>query len=181
VSGRPETGAPDEAKRTAAAPTGAINLAPLPKDRLDLIADFELPSEQHQFAYPPVRALAEAKGRRDGHLIQENDRVVGFFGIDPDYADAHDFAEPGSIGVRMFSVDHRHQGRGIASAACRQFADYLPQHYPQAHTCYLTVNHRNPGAKAVYLKSGFTDTGEDYLGGASGPQYIMRLDLSGRR
>lgn len=156
-----------------------VTLAPLPKDRPELIADLDLPPEQHQFASPPRVALTNGKGRRDGHMILEGDRVVGFFGIEPDYPEVHDFAEPGSIGLRMFSVDYRHQGRGIASAACRQLADYLPRHYPQAHRCYLTVNHRNPGAKAVYLKSGFVETGEDYLGGASGPQYIMRLDLPG--
>lgn len=160
---------------------GRITLAPLPKDRPELIAHLDLPPEQHQFASPPRVALTNAKGRRDGHMILEDGKVVGFFGIDPDYADAHAFAEPGSIGVRMFSVDYRHQGRGIAGAASRLLAGYLPQHYPQVRTCYLTVNHRNPGANAAYLKGGFTDTGEDYLGGGSGPQYIMRLDLTGHR
>lgn len=154
-----------------------ISLAPLPDDRRDLIAHLTLPPEQYQFSTPPLRALEEAKGRRDGHMILEGDRVVGFFGIDPDYAQAHEFAEPGSIGVRMFSVDHAQQGRGIASAACRLLGDYLAAQYPDVATCYLTVNHRNPGARAAYLKGGFIDTGADYLGGGSGPQHIMRLPL----
>lgn len=156
-----------------------VTLAPLPKDRPELIADLGLPPEQHQFASPPRVALTSAKGRRDGHMILEGDRVVGFFGIDSDYPESHDFAAPGSIGLRMFSVDHRHQGRGIASAACRLLAAYLGQRYPQARACYLTVNHRNPGARAAYLKGGFVDTGANYLGGGAGPQHIMRLDLAG--
>ncbi len=121
--------------------------------------------------------MAEASGHRDGHLIWEGDRPVGFFAIDPDYSEGHDFAEPGTIGLRMFCIDTHHQGRGLATQASRALAAYLSDHYPGAAAVYLTVNHRNPGAKAVYLKGGFTDTGEDYLGGAAGPQYIMRLPL----
>jgi len=155
-----------------------VTLSPLPAGRVDLIADLTLPPEQHEFSAPPAQALAKARGRRDGHLIREGDHTVGFFGIDPDYPEAHDFAEAGSIGLRMFSIDHRHQGRGIASAACRLLRDYLRQEYPQAHACYLTVNHRNPRARAAYLAGGFIDTGADYLGGGAGPQHILRLALA---
>lgn len=155
-----------------------ITLAPMPADRTDLIAGITLPPEQHAFSAPPTVALAEATGRRDGHLILYEGTVVGFFGIDPDYPDAHDFAEPGTIGLRMFSIDHAHQGRGIATGACQQLASYLGQLYPQAPAVYLTVNHRNPRAKKAYLNGGFTDTGEDYLLGGAGPQFIMRLPLT---
>lgn len=41
----------------------------------------------------------------------------------------------------------------------------------------LTVNARNPAARAVYLAGGFADTGELYLGGPAGPQHVMRLPL----
>ncbi|MDK3019735.1 GNAT family N-acetyltransferase [Pseudodonghicola flavimaris] len=155
-----------------------VTLAPLPRDRLDLIAHLSLPPEQHQFAFPPVTAMARADGQRDGHMILEGDAVVGFFGIDPGYAEAHDFAEAGSIGLRMFSIDHRAQGRGIATAASRALQPYLRAQYPGVAICYLTVNHRNPHAKSAYLKGGFVDIGADYLGGASGPQHILRLALS---
>lgn len=154
-----------------------ITLAPLPPNRPDLLEAIFLPPEQHRFASPPVLSMAEATGRRDGHLIWEGETPVGFFAIDPDYAGEHDFAEAGTIGLRMFCIDARHQGRGLATQASRALGSYLAKQYPQAATVYLTVNHRNPGAKAAYLKGGFTDTGEDYLGGPSGPQYIMRLPL----
>lgn len=155
-----------------------ITLSPLPAGRMDLIADLTLPPEQHEFSAPPAQALAAAHGRRDGHLIQDGGQIVGFFGIDPDYPEVHDFAETGSVGLRMFSIDYRHQGRGVASAACRLLRDYLRQHYPLAHACYLTVNHRNPRARAAYLSGEFQDTGADYLGGGAGPQHILRLALA---
>ncbi|GGB09815.1 GNAT family N-acetyltransferase [Allosediminivita pacifica] len=154
-----------------------ITLSPLPPDRPDLLEAITLPPEQQQFASPPALSMAQATGRRDGHLIWEGETPVGFFAIDLDYAQAHDFAEAGTIGLRMFCIDARHQRRGLATRASRALGPYLARQYPQAATVYLTVNHRNPGAKAAYLKGGFTDTGEDYLVGASGPQYIMRLPL----
>lgn len=156
-----------------------LTLAPLPADRPDLVAHITLPPEQHEFSDPPAVALATATGRRDGHLIEQDGQVAGFFAIDPDYPDAHDFAEKGSIGLRMFCVDHAQQGRGIASGACRLLRGYLAGRYPDADAVYLTVNHRNPGARRAYLKGGFTDTGQDYLDGGAGPQHIMRLPLKG--
>ncbi|WP_306133482.1 GNAT family N-acetyltransferase [Roseivivax marinus] len=154
-----------------------IELCPLPPGRPDLLAAITLPPEQHEFASPPALSMAQADGPRDGHLIVEGDTPVGFFAIDRDYPRAHDFADHGSVGLRMFCIDGRHQGRGIAKAACRALHPYLARQYPEATAVYLTVNHRNPGARAAYLGGGFIDTGEDYLGGAAGPQHVMRLAL----
>lgn len=157
----------------------SVTLAPLPEGRDDLLRAVELPPEQHAFAEPPAVSMAGAGQARDGHLILENGRPVGFFAIDRDYPEAHDFAPADSIGLRMFCIDRRAQGRGLATAACRLLGGYLAARYPGAMAVYLTVNHRNPGARAAYLKGGFVLTGADYLGGAAGPQHIMRLALSG--
>ncbi len=155
----------------------SVTLSPLPAGRLDLIEHLTLPPEQHEFSDPPAAAMAAATGRRDGHIIMRGGEAVGFFAIDPDYPAAHDFAEAGTIGLRMFSVDGQHQGQGIASAACGLLRAYLAEQYPDATAVYLTVNHRNTGARACYLKGGFDLTGADYLGGGAGPQHIMRLAL----
>jgi hypothetical protein len=45
----------------------------------------------------------------------------------------------------------------------------------------LTVNVRNPVARAVYVRGGFVDAGELHLGGSAGPQHVLRLDLGGAR
>ncbi|MBV0912843.1 GNAT family N-acetyltransferase [Anianabacter salinae] len=156
----------------------SVTLSPLPAGRLDLIAHLTLPAEQHVFSDPPAAAMRAATGRRDGHMILQGGETVGFFAIDPDYPQAHDFAEAGTIGLRMFSVSGQHQGQGIATAACKALRDYLHQHYPDAAAVYLTVNHRNPGARGCYLRGGFEMTGADYLGGGAGPQHIMRLALA---
>lgn len=140
------------------------------------LAHFSLPPDQIGFSDLPANVLA-ADPDREGHVILADGTPAGFFAIDRDYGEKYDFAAPGSIGVRMFSVDHAMQGRGIASAACRAMTAYFRAHYPGVETCWLTVNCRNPAARRVYEKGGFVDTGELYLGGGFGPQHIMRLDL----
>ncbi|QEW21514.1 putative acetyltransferase [Marinibacterium anthonyi] len=153
-----------------------VTIEPIQAADIGRLSHFSLPPEQSGFADHPSKVLA-AGPARDGHVILADGTPAGFFAIDRDYGEKHDFAAPGAIGVRMFSVDHARQGQGIASAACRAMAGYFRAQYPGVATCWLTVNCRNPGARAVYLKGGFVDTGDLYLGGGFGPQHIMRLDL----
>lgn len=154
-----------------------ISIAPLPREEIDKLAHFHLPPEQMQFSAHPVD-VAKTPASRDAHVIYDSEDPAGFFAIDREYAETHDFTEPGALGLRMFSVNHAHQGRGIASTASRLLRDYLRAQYPDRSLCYLTVNCRNPGAYKVYEKGGFVDTGALYYGGAVGPQHIMRLTLA---
>ena len=96
-----------------------ITIAPLPRDQIGRVDHFALPADQAVFSTHPREAM-EAGERRDGHVILADGVPAGFFAIDRDYALRHDFAEEGSVGLRMFSVDHAQQGRGVASNGCRQ-------------------------------------------------------------
>ena len=154
----------------------AITLAPLPRDQIGRVDHFTLPPDQAPFSAHP-RDVMDAPDTRDGHVILADGQPAGFFAIDRDYPDHHDFAPEGTIGLRMFSVDHAQQGRGVASNGCRALAGYLAAQYPGTGSCYLTVNCRNADAYRVYIKGGFVDTGALYLGGGFGPQHIMCLDL----
>jgi hypothetical protein len=46
--------------------------------------------------------------------------------------------------------------------------------YEKYRSIYLTVNCKNFIAFSCYQKGGFEYTNEKYLGGAAGPQFIMR-------
>lgn len=151
-------------------------LRPLPLSELHLTEGFTLPPEQAGFADLPTVSMQQGTAR-DGHLILWDGQPAGFFAIDRDYGETQDFAPNDVIGLRMFLVDHAQQGRGIAKAACAQLRAYLARHYA-APACYLTVNAKNPAARAAYLHGGFEDTGALYLDGGFGPQHILRLDLS---
>ncbi|MEJ2021921.1 MAG: GNAT family protein [Maritimibacter sp.] len=154
-----------------------ISIAPISREDIDRVAHFHLPPEQMQFSAHPLDVMKTPESR-DAHVIYDGEVPVGFFAIDRDYALTHDFTEPGALGLRMLSVNHADQGRGIASEASRLLSSYLHDHYPDRQQCYLTVNCRNPGAYRAYEKGGFVDTGELYHGGPVGPQHIMRLQLA---
>jgi RimJ/RimL family protein N-acetyltransferase len=155
----------------------SLTLAPLPREDLNRLAGFSLPPDQAGFADLPSVTLSTGMAR-DGHVILSEGQPVGFFAIDRDYADHHDFAPAGVLGLRQFMIDHVAQGQGHASAACRALKPYLQAQYPGAGSCYLTVNCRNPNARRAYLKGGFIDTGALYVDGGFGPQHIMHLPLT---
>ncbi|MBW6416764.1 GNAT family N-acetyltransferase [Celeribacter sp. PS-C1] len=157
--------------------SSGLTINPLPRSALHRVAGFSLPPEQAQFSDLPAETMGRAPEDRDGHVIEESGAPVGFFAIDRSYAETHEFSEPGALGLRMFLIDHKAQGRGVASGACAMLKVYLAKTYSERSLCYLTVNCRNPHARKAYLNGGFTDTGALYHGGGLGPQHILRLDL----
>jgi RimJ/RimL family protein N-acetyltransferase len=107
--------------------------------------------------------------------------VVGFYRLDfsPGSVAARELPEPG-VGLRAFVIDHAHQGRGYGAAALAAACADLRQRHPQRRLLALTVNCANHAAIALYLRAGFVDTGEIYLGGSSGPQHFMLYRLQPR-
>lgn len=131
--------------------------------------------------------VATAKDLLDGreggweyHVIQSNGAIVGFFNIDIHYSQRYEFATNGDVGLRAFFVDKHHQGKGIARSALSQLNAYVGENYPAASTVCLTVNCKNEVAYIAYLKNGFVDSGELYLGGSAGPQHVLRMQLDRR-
>jgi RimJ/RimL family protein N-acetyltransferase len=104
--------------------------------------------------------------------------VVGFYRLDfsPGSVAACELPEPG-VGLRAFIIDHAHQGRGYGAAALAAACADLRERHPQRRLLALTVNCANRSAIALYLKAGFVDTGEIYLGGSSGPQHFLLYRL----
>ena len=156
-----------------------VTLAPLTPDRRAAVCALAVAPEQVVFSGQPVDFITHPDSDMDIHVIRADDKLVGFFRIDLDYARVHDFARPGDLGLRSVIVDRARQGRGIGSAMIRALPAYLAAHYPGATDLYLTVNLRNPGARKSYLNGGFNDTGAHYLGGDAGPQHIMHMTLTG--
>ncbi len=112
------------------------------------------------------------------HVVLVGDEVVGLFVIDTVYSENYDFCSEGALGLRAFFIDSRHQGKGYGKSSVAALKLYLQQAYSQYRKIYLTVNCKNPSAYRCYLKYGFTDTDDLYLGGAAGPQYIMLMETA---
>lgn len=118
--------------------------------------------------------LAEADPRRHPYAVLERGVPVGFFVLDESPSAADPSAD---LLLRGFYVDAAAQGRGVAKAATAGLAAVVQRDFPAARSVVLTVNVRNPVARAVYLSAGFVDTGRLHLGGSAGPQHVLRLEL----
>ena len=85
--------------------------------------------------------------------------------------------DPSAVLLRAFYVAPEHQGNGYATEAVIATRAFVQQRLPDIQRVVLTVNQSNPAAMATYLKGGFVMTGEDYLGGVRGPQFVMVLEV----
>lgn len=137
-----------------------------------------LAAEQVKFAGTADEFIADTSVSIHRYIIKLDSVVVGFFKIDTDYSAQFDFCTKNALGLRAFAIDLRQQGQGVGSASVQALLPFLQEHYPSYDAIYLTVNCKNPGARACYLKGGFIDTGEHYLGGLAGPQYIMQASIT---
>ena len=140
----------------------ALRLAPRPEqEEFSGRADQTLP-------------LAERDPARHPYVLVEGGVPVAFLVLDETPSDADPSAD---LLLRGFFVDAGAQGRGVATRAVAALPDVVRRDLPAVRTLVLTVNVRNPVARAVYVRGGFVDAGELYLGGSAGPQHVLRLEL----
>lgn len=124
-------------------------------------------AEQEPWSGAAVQTLpaAEADPRRHPFVIlDEQGKPTGFFVLDESPSPAYPSAD---LVLRAFFVDQAHQRRGVGGRALAALPGLVTRELPGARTVVLTVNVRNQVARQLYLRHGFTDTGELYLGGST--------------
>ena len=133
-------------------------------------------ADQEQFSgrADQTLPLAERDPARHPYALVEAGRPVAFLVLD---GTAPDFASSADLLLRGFFVDAAAQGRGVASRAVVLLRTVVARDFPSARSLVLSVNVRNPAARAVYLRCGFADTGQLYRGGSVGPQHVLWCDL----
>lgn len=156
----------------------ALILERLTRDQYELATSLSVAPEQLEFTGTVADALAGIDGTRHPHGIWLDRSLVGFFIVDTQFDHEFDFCEAGSLGIRTFLIDGQRQGQGLGKAAARAVGPYLAEAYLASTAVWLTVNSRNLAAYRCYEQGGFTDTGDLYLGGAAGPQHVMRQALT---
>ncbi len=154
-----------------------VTIERLTASHINEVKSIELMEEQIQFAGTAQDFLQDKDESVLLYIIKSDGRVVGFFKIDTAYPKTYEFCPSGSVGLRAFVIDKKQQGKGLGTRAVKALlAFYQGQLNGDSHI-YLTVNCKNPAARVCYLKGGFEDTGELYLGGLAGPQHIMRAQI----
>ncbi|WP_394126081.1 GNAT family N-acetyltransferase [Vibrio hepatarius] len=154
-----------------------VKLAPLKTELLEQVIQLSVAEQQLPYVGTIDEVLINADEHTHPHIVLKHDQVIGIFLIDMVYSQSYEFAESGSLGFRAFLIDQHQQGQGYGGKVMGQLRGYLAQHYPNHHSIYLTVNCKNTNAYQCYVKNGFHDTNECYLGGAAGPQHIMLMKL----
>jgi RimJ/RimL family protein N-acetyltransferase len=104
--------------------------------------------------------------------------AVGFVLLSPFHpAVSYYCRDESEVGIENLLIDRRYQGRGYGVAALRAAIVHVRERFPEARRAKLTVNTRNRSAIEIYVRLGFEDTGELYLGGRSGPQHVYGIQL----
>ncbi|MYM58335.1 GNAT family N-acetyltransferase [Vibrio sp. OCN044] len=157
-----------------------VSISPLDSTHLIDVQNITLADEQEKYAGNAENFLSSGSETMHLYVIKSGSKPVGFFKIDTLYSDNFSFCSQNSLGVKAFAIDINCQGKGIGTLAVKALLSYLDVNYSQYKSVYLTVNCKNPAAKACYHKGGFLDTQQLYLGGEAGPQHIMYADIGNR-
>lgn len=114
-----------------------------------------------------AKSLAEAYAYYDTSLpyaIYDDDVMIGFVLL-------RELPDLKCYYISQFMIDQRFQGRGYGLRATQLLIDTLRTEgkYPRIDICF---SEGNVPAEKLYLKTGFTHTGE-----FDGPDVLMSLDL----
>lgn len=152
--------------------------------KLGDVADMELAAGQEDFVGDPFTMML--RGLEDEtrlpYVIEEAGAAVGVFTLQAGAATLAGWPDDDSAWLlRGFLIDRRHQGKGLgsqaAAAAAREGLKLTARLGGGQAGVVLSVNERNPAARAAYEKAGFIESGR-YLGGSSGPQWTMYREFS---
>lgn len=142
------------------------------------LKDFHLPDEQLQFTSLPLNKIHNPTISKDTHhiVILSDELPVGYFALENGDKLRKYSTNPKARLLTSFSIDARHQGQGIAKEGLNLLPRFIREHLPETDEVVLGVNKRNQAAISLYLKMGFTDEEEVYVG-PKGPQHVLHLKI----
>lgn len=103
-------------------------------------------------------------------------KPIGFFILDNSEEKFVYTDEKEALLLRSLSLNPQFQGKGLGKQTILALDSYIKDNFPIHTKIVLAVNERNTLAKALYLKSGYTDTGKTVMG-IKGLQYIMEKSI----
>jgi ribosomal protein S18 acetylase RimI-like enzyme len=142
------------------------------------LSDFHLPEDQLQFTSLPLDKIHYPTISKDTRhiVILSDDAPVGYFALEKGEKLRKYSTNPKARLLTSFSIDERHQGQGMAKEGLNQLPNFIREHLPDTDEVILGVNKRNQAAISLYLKTGFTDEDEVYVG-PKGPQHVFHLKV----
>ncbi|QTC41378.1 GNAT family N-acetyltransferase [Bacillus sp. V3] len=157
---------------------GTVRLIEYSGKYKEQLSAFHLPEEQLEFTSMPLEKIHNPHiSDNTAHvLIVEDEKPVGYFALE-DGEKLHKYSENEQARLlTSFSIDSGHQGKGLAKKGLRLLPAFVRDHLPGVDEVVLGVNKRNTAAISLYLKTGFQDEGEEYVG-PKGPQHVLHLKV----
>ncbi len=142
------------------------------------LSDFHLPEQQLEFTSLPLEKIHNPSISSDTvHVMIIHEGVpVGYFALEQGKKLLKYTDQPHTRLLTSFSIDSRHQGKGLAKKGLTLLPDFIKDTLPDIKMVVLGVNKRNQAAINLYLKTGFIDENELYEG-PKGPQHVLRLKI----
>ncbi|MBZ9810909.1 MULTISPECIES: GNAT family N-acetyltransferase [unclassified Mesorhizobium] len=139
-----------------------------------------LDPEQEQFAGSVDVVFDQLQNSHHPELehpfaIVASSKTVGFFILREKQA-LPPWAPADAVTLHSFRICRALQGKGYGRAGVDLAISWLRRQRPYVRQLMLAVNGRNAAAKSVYLKAGFSDTGEIFHG-PIGDQNILTAPI----
>lgn len=108
--------------------------------------------------------------------IDSDDNLVCFFVLD-EGSDIFKYTEENdSLLLRAFSTDSKYLRKGYATKTIESLSQFVKKEFPEIKQVVLGVNEKNLSAISLYLKTGFKDSGDRFLG-KKGYQKVLLKDI----
>ena len=157
-----------------------IEIVPYSDKYYHQLISYKLEGEQERFSTVPNYIL------RNEEMISNKDRydfailkdgvAGGFFTLDQSKDRPIGTGDAEAVLLRALSVNPSFQGQGLAKNMLLQLPELVRNKFPEIKKIIFGVNFQNTNAYQLYLKTGYRDLGEVYVG-PKGPQHIMVKEL----
>ncbi|MFD6207356.1 GNAT family N-acetyltransferase [Peribacillus sp. NPDC060253] len=155
-----------------------LHIRPFMKKDYAALNNYCLPIEQAIYTSLPMKVIEDF--RKDQYnlpmVIYVGDDLIGCFALYTDKAGNQYTSNEHAILLKSFSLDSRHQKKGLAFKALKVLPDMIKRDHPDKDEIILTVHHTNIPAINLYKKAGFVDNGYRF-NGEDGEELVFHYAL----
>ncbi|MDN7243155.1 GNAT family N-acetyltransferase [Planococcus sp. N028] len=138
-----------------------LSLQPVTRDNWQEAMALQVKEAQQQFTPAVAVSLAKIAIKPDGEgvtylpfAVYNHHEMVGFI------MHAYEKGTNNMYWINGFLIDEKHQGKGYGKAALAEMVRWITAQFNECQEIRLTVHKDNNAARNLYLRFGFSLTGE---------------------
>ncbi|MEI2468178.1 GNAT family protein [Peribacillus frigoritolerans] len=168
-----------EMSKWGASMMAGLIIRPFMETDHEALRNYCLPIEQAIYTSLPLKVIEDF--RKDKYnlpmVIYLDEDLIGCFALYTDKAGNQYTSNENAILLKSFSLDLRHQKKGLAFKTLKVLPDLIKLSHPDKDEIILTVHHSNVPAINLYKKAGFIDKGYRF-NGEEGEEFIFHFALN---